>query len=48
MKRLLYLCSSQVRGQIRTVCWEMEWGKEEVGGVGGGSPDDKTGGRGSS
>lgn len=26
---LLYLCSSQVKGQIRTVCWEIEWGEEE-------------------
>lgn len=36
MDCLLYLCSSQVGGQIRTVCGEMEWGvkeeeEEEVG-----------------
>lgn len=31
MSSLFYLCSSQVEGQIRTVCWEIEWGKRRRG-----------------
>lgn len=31
MDCLLYLCSSQGKGQIRTVWWDIKWGEEEEG-----------------
>lgn len=29
MDCLLYLCSSEVKGQIRTVCQEIKWGRKK-------------------